>query len=388
MFIAKISRGRTIREIIAGAMFVPVIFTFLWLVSYIFYSSQHFVLNMINDVSLSQVIFGSLGIKMQRTMELALNVAPNIQTGFINCTEMGYEGGTPVGENAVALSKIGYYAIACRNDGDRIYDVLSPYGPQMTTFLHILTVVGVFFYFVTSSDSGSFIDDTLSAGGLEDAPAIQKIYWCCMEGACASALLSAGGPEAIKAIQAVSICSGFPYTVMICFMCTALYWACLHEVGDEEFCTSTCFSQGIWDWTENKQHPQAAEHEDLSGIVKRVLFFGKSLVAPMLQLRPVISLIEDGNKTSCALHFTGVTITFVLWIAFLIAQVGMVNAHCIAWSFYFFFVFHLATIRSQVREYYNIYGFIINDFFVCLMMYPFVVSQLRVELIVRERKQD
>jgi len=137
MFIAKMSRGRTIREIIAGAMFVPVIFTFLWL-----------------------VIFGSLGIKMQRTMELALNVAPNIQTGFINCTEMGYEGGTPVGENAAALSKIGYYAIACRNHGDRIYDVLSPYGPQMTTFLHILTVVGVFFYFVTSSDSGSFIDDT------------------------------------------------------------------------------------------------------------------------------------------------------------------------------------------------------------------------------------
>jgi len=363
MFIAKISRGRTIREVIAGAMFVPIVFTFLWL-----------------------VIMGSLGIKMQRTMELALDVAPDINTGAIDCEAMGYEGGVPVSDNAVGLAKLGYYAIACRNHGDRIYDVLSPYGPQVTTFLHILTVVGVFFYFVTSSDSGSFIDDTLSAGGMEEAPAIQKVYWCCMEGACATALLSAGGSEAISAIQSVSICSGFPYTVMICFMCTALYWACLHEVGDETFFKSTCFSQGVWDWTENKQHPYAKEWKPLSSIPGRILFWFKSLVTPMLQLYPVIALLEDGNKTATILNMVGLTCTFTLWIVFMIAQAGMVNAYAIGWSFYMFFIFHLAAIRSQVRERYNIYGFIINDFFVCLVMFPWVVSQLRVEILVRERK--
>ena len=325
---------------------------------------------------------------MQRTMELALNVAPNINTGFVNCTAMGYEAGAPVGEKAIALSKMGYYTIACRNHGDRIYDVLSPYGPQITTFLYILAVVGVFFYFVTSSDSGSYIDDTLSAGGLEEAPPFQKIYWCCMEGACATALLSAGGSKAISALQSVAICSGFPYTVMICFMCTALYWACLHEVGDEKFHNSTCFSEGIWDWTENKQHPDAAGHEMLSTLSKRIKFFVKSLVTPMLQLRPVIVTLEEDNKSAIFLHLFGLTSTFVLWIVFLIVQVGMINAYAIGWSFYFFFVFHLATIRSQVRERYNVYGFILNDFFVCLMMYPFVISQLRTEIIVREKKQD
>merc|ERR1712157_133948 len=292
----------------------------------------------------------------------------------------------PVEEKSIALSNLGYYAIACRNHGDRIFDVLSPYGPQITTFLHILTVVGVFFYFVTSSDSGSFIDDTLSAGGMEHPPAIQKIYWCCMEGACASALLSAGGAKALKAIQAISICAGFPYTVMICFMCTALYWACLHEVGDEHFMACTIFSQGIWDWTENKQHPKVAQFLPWFG--PRILFFLRSALVPMTQLYPVLALIERDNKVSILFQIAGLTATFYLWIAFLVLDNYMPNFYTIGWCFYFFFVFHLATIRSRIREYYSIYGFIINDFFVCLVMYPWVVSQLRFEVLVKERKQD
>merc|ERR1711923_257005 len=102
-----------------------------------------------------------------------------------------------------------------------------------------------------------------------------------MEGACATALLSAGGQKALKTIQSISICAGFPYTFMICFMCTALYWACLHEVADEHMLNSTIFSQGIWDWTENKQPPEVADF--LTSVRQRLVFFVKSLVTPMLQ---------------------------------------------------------------------------------------------------------
>ena len=124
----------------------------------------------------------------------------------------------------------------------------------------------------------------------------------------------------------------------------------------------------------------------MSSIPGRLLFFMKSLVFPMLQVHPVISIIEEGNKTAIILNMLGLTSTFTLWIVFMIVQVGMVNAYAIGWSFYMFFIFHLAAIRSMVREKYNIYGFIINDFFVCLVMFPWVVSQLRIEVVVRERK--
>lgn len=55
--------------------------------------------------------------------------------------------------------------------------MVMPYGKALGGFMHVLIVVGVILYFVTSSDSGSYVDDTLAAGGLVNPPLPQKIYW-------------------------------------------------------------------------------------------------------------------------------------------------------------------------------------------------------------------
>ena len=148
MFIATISRGRTIRQVVFGAFLAPIIYSFFFL-----------------------IVLGSLGIKMQRIVELALgntdpNVQPNVMSGSVNCTAMGYEGGVPVSKESLALGNIGYFSLACRSHPDRLFDAISPYGSGMFMFLGIITLIGVTLYFVTSSDSGSFVDDTISAGGL------------------------------------------------------------------------------------------------------------------------------------------------------------------------------------------------------------------------------
>ena len=85
--------------------------------------------------------------------------------GVANCTRLGYEANQPTSAAATALAEEGYYALSCRAHADRLFDVLQPYS-EATELLTILCVVGVALYFITSSDSGSYVDDIIAANGM------------------------------------------------------------------------------------------------------------------------------------------------------------------------------------------------------------------------------
>jgi len=120
MFIARISRGRTIRQLILGAFAAPTAFSFLWL-----------------------TVFGSLGIKMQRVAELALGTAGDVdwRAGSTDCAALGYVDLMPSSDAAIALADQGYYALSCRDGNSRIFDIMEPY-KEVSTFLIFLVVIG------------------------------------------------------------------------------------------------------------------------------------------------------------------------------------------------------------------------------------------------------
>ncbi|MDF1530486.1 MAG: BCCT family transporter, partial [Sedimenticola sp.] len=89
----------------------------------------------------------------------------------------------------------------------------------ITSFLAICLVL---VFFVTSSDSGSLVIDSITAGGKIDAPVPQRIFWATTEGAIAAALLWIGGTEAIQALQAGAISTGLPFTIVLLLMCVSL----------------------------------------------------------------------------------------------------------------------------------------------------------------------
>ena len=167
MFIAKISKGRTIKQFINGKM--------------------------------------TAGLKMERDATLA-NIMCHSTLGGTGSTE--------------ALN--GMFRLSCRQTNDMWFDVMGQYG-DLGMFLSVVSLVSIILYFVTSSDSGSLFIDWLSANGDPEPPVIQRIVWALTEGACATALLYSGGTNALKALQAMSISAGVPYTVLLCFM-----W-CLYE---------------------------------------------------------------------------------------------------------------------------------------------------------------
>ena len=79
----------------------------------------------------------------------------------------------------------------------------------MFSFIGIILVI---VFFVTSSDSGSMVIDTICAGGKVNAPTPQRVFWATFEGLVAIALLLGGG---LAALQALPVSSGFPFTIVL-----------------------------------------------------------------------------------------------------------------------------------------------------------------------------
>ncbi|MBY9067978.1 BCCT family transporter [Hyphomonas sp. WL0036] len=158
MFIARISRGRTVREFVTAVLFIPAGFTFFWM-----------------------TVFGNTAI-------------------FFDTGIAAGELGKAVSEDiSVALFKFFEYL---------------PF-PVITSTLAV-TLVAIFF--ITSSDSGSLVIDSIAAGGETETTTGQRVFWCVMEGVVAGALLLAGG---LGALQSATIASALPFT----FVLLALVWS-------------------------------------------------------------------------------------------------------------------------------------------------------------------
>ncbi|MEL6763056.1 MAG: BCCT family transporter [Cyanobacteria bacterium J06607_6] len=93
----------------------------------------------------------------------------------------------------------------------------------ITSFVGIVLVV---VFFVTSSDSGSLVVDSLTSGGKLESPVPQRVFWAVMEGVVAAALLLGGG---LGALQTASIATGFPFAIVLLIMCYSIYKGLRYE---------------------------------------------------------------------------------------------------------------------------------------------------------------
>merc|ERR1712242_102825 len=92
----------------------------------------------------------------------------------------------------------------------------------MAQFLSLIAIIGILGYFVTSSDSASFVIDMITSNGMTESPKIQRVFWALSEGAAATALLAAGGEDALMALQTASIAAAFPFIFLLIIMVYSL----------------------------------------------------------------------------------------------------------------------------------------------------------------------
>ncbi len=166
IFIARVSRGRTVRELLTAVLVVPTLVSILWMTAF-------------GGNALAQAAGG-------------------------------------VGELA---NGIGDVSLA-------MFQMLA--NMPLHTVTSALAVMLVMVFFVTSADSGSLVIDCITAGGKTDTPRGQRVFWACMVGIISAILLSAGGKDALNALQAGAVTTGLPFTVVLLAMTVGLYKA-LHQ---------------------------------------------------------------------------------------------------------------------------------------------------------------
>ena len=159
MFIARISKGRTVREFVLGVLILPSLFSFIWLSA-----------------------FGGSALSAQAN-----------------------------GAGILAAYNSQGEAIA-------MFSMLSQY--PLTVASSIVGTLLVVSFFVTSSDSGSLVIDHLTSGGKHDVPRAQRIFWAVTEGAVAAVLLLGGG---LSALRTGSLVTGLPFAVILLLMCYTVY---------------------------------------------------------------------------------------------------------------------------------------------------------------------
>ena len=93
-------------------------------------------------------------------------------------------------------------------------------------FAELTTAVGIILvlvFFITSSDSGSLVIDSITAGGKLDSPVSQRVFWAVLQGLIAGVLLYGGGKDALKALQAGPVITGIPFTIVLIFISISLF---------------------------------------------------------------------------------------------------------------------------------------------------------------------
>ncbi len=169
LFVASISRGRTIREFIVGALVVPALLTFLWF-----------------------AVFGGAAFHLEI-----------------------HEG-------------IGVAQAAINDVSTALFRVFDHY--PLTNVLSVVTIVLLAVFFITSGDSATFVLAMMTTDGDISPPLPKKLVWGIIESATASILLIAGG---LEALQRMAIVAALPFALVMLLMCRSLYKAMRYELKYE-----------------------------------------------------------------------------------------------------------------------------------------------------------
>jgi hypothetical protein len=352
-FVAIISRGRTVRQVIFGGFVCPTIFAIFWF-----------------------SVFGGLAIKMERVAEMALKVRPEADYASIQCAEH-YSGIHPITPEAKMLAEAGYYLLSCMPYDEQIYYLMMPY-TNIKGFLHVVLWLGLVIYFLTSSDSGSMTDDIISASGLSASkiPIWQKVFWCFTEGIVAIALVAASNGGALKTLQRVSIVIGLPFTFLLCFMVPSLYRALKKELGDKDIIESMRFNTQLLDIFEGFQPKGGSPCPPMTHI-KCIL---TGLFVPAKGLNDALKACYPNSPKFAAVVATVGQILYICWFALHIVEVEKEGMHTIAWLCFTGFFLIVAFARGELRRKYNVWGFALEDLFCAIMLYPFVLAQMEMQV--------
>ena len=388
LFISRISYGRTIREVTIYTLVFPLLYLVLWF-----------------------SIWGGAGLRQARQAlemeQLGLTHYNDtnhfVSDGNDNCFDVPQES-VVVGNDTIFENHVKGVTPVCKfySTNEASFNVLYSfsfpdewdvgYGP----YLSIVFMLSLGAYFATSSDSGSLVVDFLAANGRHDTHWIQRLFWALTESCVATALLKAGGSNALAAVQAASIISGLPYTVVLLYLLQSIYEMCEQALDEDQIQFKVPERRfimpsygGIFNIFEyiaslgNVHTTRVVLGLDLPSSFQATEFF-TSLVLPFLPLQDIVYTMypkPEQRKTNLLL-LVSYAILFFFWVTCVIISItlkpSMIYLGLVA---YVMCTILMANLKHTVRRRRRLHGNVVGDLMSSLLLYPQVITQIRIELI-------
>ena len=179
LFIARISRGRTVRQFVTGVLIVPSVVSTIWF-----------------------AIFGGGAIGIQERAERG--------EGTVKALAKVVDGEPDINMDTILFDLLGAL----------------PLPNLIAIILMIVTVILIAIFFVTGADSASIVMGTLSANGMQEPGKGLVIFWGTATGAVAAVMLLAGGSdpaEALDGLKNITIVSALPFVIVMLLLCVAVW---------------------------------------------------------------------------------------------------------------------------------------------------------------------
>ncbi|MBS4721044.1 BCCT family transporter [Aeromonas caviae] len=239
LFIARISRGRTLREFILGVLFVPTAFNLLWM-----------------------TVFGNAAIWASQ-----------------------HEGGTSL------IDSVGNIDTLLFN----FFDLLP--GADITSALAVI-LISVFF--VTSADSGAFVIDNIATQGKEGSPVWQRLFWALLLGVTAGTLMSTGG---LAALQSMTLIAALPFAFIMVLLCLGLCRGLVadKEHSARRLSPATDFWNGK-QWRTRMDHLlRPSTEQEARAFVDKIALPALTALSQEFAARGITSRVEEDGPDQCHL---------------------------------------------------------------------------------------
>lgn len=396
LMVARISRGRTLRELILHTLILPIVTCLVWF-----------------------SIWGGIGLRQSRQgLELeTLGGTYFNDTSYFSVNESDFCYNVPqadveVNGEVIFTNHLPGITPVCQFDASKsstasfnvLYSFSFPESFSNGGFGPVLAVVYILaltLFFVSSSDSGSLIVDHLASNGSKSHHWVRRTFWSITQGALSTALLSSGGATALKAVQAMAILCGLPYIILMIFMAQSTILLCraadeLPENDSYNFPDQPEFVMPVYGGMFN-----SIEYISSFGYVnkerselgigrptrKHVIEFMKGILVPFVSLYQVLAILNPRNR-NLNLGFA---------VLYAIPYYGWIVLASIPGSYYGFMVLSsilfascgamLGIVRNTFRCHYNsIRSNCAADFCAGLLLWPQVLSQMRLHAVMVQQQ--
>jgi BCCT, betaine/carnitine/choline family transporter len=394
--ISRVSKGRKVWEVIFYSLILPTFACLVWF-----------------------CVWGGIGLRQSRQgMELEVlgethfnNSGYFLAPGSKVCYDVPQEN-VVVNDEVVFTNYLLGVTPVCQFDPDKsstasfnvLYSFSFPetftgggYGPVLSVFyISFLTL-----FFVTSMDSSSLIVDHIASNGSHSHHWIRRMFWAVTHGALATALLSSGGPSALRAVQAASVICGLPCVILLLFImqCILLFCHAAERLKNNEcyeFPDQPEFSMpvygGIFNVVEfastfGNVHKSRIELGIDVPTNAQVIEFVRGCLLPFVSLFQVLSVAYPTRSCVNAATAFMYGLCYIGWITMFSLSRSYPGLRPWACTSFFVCGAIMGKFRSIFRSKYNIHGNNIADFFTGLLLWPQVLAQMRLHCLALLREK-